>query len=81
MCCAIALFSISLTLHNLECFPCYVVHLHHTFKSVMFSNPTYAVMELRIQVILNTLPYDFLSNQTFHWSSVQCLSHTLQFYL
>jgi len=36
MCCVMAQFSISLTLHNLECFPSYVVHLHHTFKTVMF---------------------------------------------
>jgi hypothetical protein len=36
MCCVKAQFSISLTLHNLECFPCCVVHLHHTFKNVMF---------------------------------------------
>jgi len=39
MCCVKAQFSISLTLHNLECFPWYVVHLHYTFKIVMFWIP------------------------------------------
>jgi hypothetical protein len=31
-----AQFTVSVTLHNLDCFPCCVIQLHHTFQIVVF---------------------------------------------